>query len=56
VGFSPTTPQSDAGTLMEPPVSVPKDIGIIPVATATAEPALEPPDILELFHGFLEEP
>jgi hypothetical protein len=56
VGFSPTTPHSDEGTLIEPPVSVPSDIGTIPVATATAEPPLEPPDILEISHGFLEEP
>ena len=56
VGFIPTTPQRDEGTLMEPPVSVPKDIGTMPVATAAAEPPLEPPDILEVSHGFLDEP
>ena len=41
---------------MEPPVSVPKDIQAIPVETATAEPPLEPPEILEIFQGFFVLP
>ena len=56
MGFSPTTPQSEDGTLMEPPVSVPIDIQAIPVETATAEPPLEPPDILDIFQGFFVLP
>jgi len=56
VDFIPTTPQRHEGTLMEPPVSVLKDTGTIPVATATAEPPLEPPDIREISHRFLDGP
>src|ERR1700704_406033 len=43
VGLSPTTPQHAAGTRPEPAVSVPNARATIPVATAIAEPALEPP-------------
>ena len=56
MGFSPTTPHNDDGTLMDPPVSVPMDIKAIPVETATAEPLLEPPDIFDMFQGFLVLP
>jgi hypothetical protein len=45
VGFNPTIPQSDAGIRIDPPVSVPIDAKHIPVATATADPPLEPPEI-----------
>src|SRR5580693_10620219 len=43
VGRSPTTPQNDAGTRMEPPVSVPTPATPKPAATAAAVPPLEPP-------------
>ncbi len=43
VGFSPNTPQSEAGTLTEPLVSEPRPNGTSPAATAAAEPPDEPP-------------
>ncbi|OPZ50488.1 MAG: hypothetical protein BWY92_00816 [Firmicutes bacterium ADurb.BinA052] len=52
VGFSPTTPQKDAGCLMEPPVSVPMDATASPAATAAAHPPLEPPGTLSRSQGF----
>ena len=39
----PTTPVNCAGIRLEPPSSVPSAANAIPSATATAEPALEPP-------------
>ena len=47
VGLSPTKPQNEAGMRMEPPVSLPMAAGTIPLATAAAEPPLEPPGIRE---------
>ena len=44
-GRSPTTPHSAAGMRTDPPVSVPRASGTRPAATATAEPALDPPAI-----------
>ncbi len=43
VGLNPTTPHSAAGTRMDARVSVPSDTRPIPVATAIAEPPLDPP-------------
>src|SRR5438309_8838891 len=43
VGFSPTTPLTDAGTRIDPPVSVPIAPKAEPTATETPDPALEPP-------------
>ncbi|SKV53489.1 Uncharacterised protein [Mycobacteroides abscessus subsp. abscessus] len=43
VGLMPTMPCSPAGTRPEPAVSVPIAISACPVATATADPELEPP-------------
>jgi len=43
VGLYPTTPQSAAGTRVEPPVSEPIAISHMPSATATAAPDEEPP-------------
>jgi hypothetical protein len=43
VGFSPTTPHTAAGCLIEPPVSVPIAAAHRPAATATADPLLELP-------------
>src|SRR5947208_1985102 len=51
VGFSPTTPHSDAGCLTLPPVSVPRAQTAWPAATAAAEPALEPPGTRSSDHG-----
>ena len=41
--MSPDTPQNAAGIRIEPPVSVPSASATAPVASATAEPPLEPP-------------
>src|SRR5690554_542306 len=41
--FRPTTPLNDAGTRMEPPVSVPIEAAARPDATATADPDDDPP-------------
>ena len=43
VGFSPAMPQSAAGFLTEPALSVPMDARHRLAATAAAEPPLEPP-------------
>src|SRR5262249_61187606 len=51
VGMSPTTPQSDAGPRMEPPVSEPSATGTRPAATAAPEPEDEPPVKRSRFHG-----
>ena len=51
VGLYPTSPQQDAGILIEPTVSVPSENGAIPVATAPAEPELDPPAVRELSYG-----
>ncbi len=52
VGFIPTTPQKDAGCLMDPPVSDPMAAAASPAATAAAHPPLEPPGTLPGSQGF----
>src|SRR5216683_1050697 len=39
------TPQNEAGRITEPPVCVPNASGIIPAATAAAEPDDDPPGV-----------
>src|SRR2546423_15211457 len=39
----PTTPHSDAGWRIDPPVSLPRASGAKPAATAAALPPLDPP-------------
>src|SRR5215510_8464943 len=58
VVFNPTMQHQAAGTRIEPAVSVPKATSAIPLATATAEPQLEPPgsSVCELLSGFLGVP
>ena len=56
VGFSPTTPQSDAGCRTLPPVSVPRAQTASPAATAAAEPPLEPPGTRSRSHGLCTGP
>ena len=56
VGFSPNNPQQLAGIRMDPPPSVAYAIGMMPAATAAAEPPLEPPALYSRFHGFLVTP
>src|SRR5262245_10560042 len=51
VGFMPNTPQHEAGTRIEPPLSLPFAIGTIRVATAAAAPPLEPPGVRSVSHG-----
>ncbi len=46
VGFTPTTPVNCAGMRLEPPSSVPSAQNAMPQATATAEPALDPPGVM----------
>src|SRR5437660_5670114 len=47
----PTTPQSEAGCRIEPPVSVPSAIAHRPAATAAALPPDEPPGTRVVSHG-----
>src|SRR3990172_5072990 len=56
VGFSPTTPLSDAGCRTEPPVSVPSAQIASPAATAAAEPPEEPPGTVLRSHGLWTGP
>ena len=49
-------PQSAAGCLIEPPVSVPVARGTRPAATADADPPDEPPGTRDVSHGFLQAP
>src|SRR6202011_3341654 len=51
-GFSPTTPQQEAGMRIEPPPSPPWPSAQRPAATAAAAPPLEPPAGLPLSTGF----
>ena len=51
VGLRPKTLHADAGMRKDPPPSAPIAIGTIPVATATAEPAEDPPGDLVGSHG-----
>ena len=51
MGFIPTTPQSEAGWRMEPPVSEPSASVASPAATAAALPPEEPPGTRSVSHG-----
>ena len=55
-GRMPTTLQNDAGLRSEPPMSEPSAIGIIPVASATAAPPLEPPHVFVRSYGLRVAP
>src|SRR5450759_4982733 len=52
VGLIPTRPQNAAGIRIEPPPSVAVAMGVMPAATAAAEPPLEPPGDQSSAHGF----
>src|SRR5258708_2391802 len=58
VVFNPTTPHQAAGRRIEPAVPAPKATSAIPLATATAEPQLEPPgsSLRELLSGLAGVP
>ena len=49
-------PQSEAGCLIEPPVSEPSAQGASPPATAAAEPPPEPPGTRAGSHGLCDGP
>ena len=49
----PTIPFTDAGHDIEPLVSVPIAISIMPLATATADPELDPHGFLFIPYGFI---
>ena len=51
VGFSPNTPQQEAGMRIEPPPSEACAAGASPAATAAAAPPLEPPAVYCACHG-----
>lgn len=52
VGLKPTTPQQAAGIRIKPPESEPNAASARPAASATAEPALEPPAVRPAASGF----
>ena len=56
MGFNPTTPHKEAGCLIDPPVSDPRAKIVWFLATAAAEPPLDPPGILSMSQGFLVGP
>ena len=43
VALYPTTPQQEAGTRIEPPMSEPVASSVVPAASAAADPPLDPP-------------
>ena len=56
VGLRPTMAQRAAGSLTEPPVSLPRAAMHWPAATAAAEPPLEPPVMRPGFQGLRAGP
>jgi hypothetical protein len=56
VGFSPTSPQHDAGIRIEPPPSLPCASGSIPDATAAAAPPDDPPGVRSVSQGLRTGP
>src|SRR6185312_9399850 len=55
-GLSPTNPQHDAGTRMEPVPSPPDAAGTTPAATADADPPLDPPGVIDGDQGLTVGP
>ena len=51
MGLKPTVPHSAEGTRIEPPVSLPSARLTWCVASATADPPLEPPEMRSGAHG-----
>src|SRR3569833_88346 len=49
-------PQTAAGMRIDPEVSEPRAARAIPVATATAEPPLDPPGVFVTSHGLRHVP
>src|SRR5437660_8708293 len=52
LGLNPITPQNDAGRITDAAVCVPSAAGIIPSATAAAEPLDDPPGVRDRSRGF----
>ena len=55
-GLIDATPQQCAGLRRDPPRSLPRPNGVIPVASAAASPPLEPPAVRSGFHGLRVRP
>src|ERR1051325_7554017 len=55
-GRNPTIPQKLAETRSAPPRSVPSAIAIIPVASPTAPPPVDPPALFDGFQGLRVRP
>ena len=55
-GLSDAMPQQWAGLRSEPPMSLPRPTGVMPVASAEASPPLDPPAVRSGFHGFRVSP
>src|SRR5580704_1137955 len=51
VAFSPTRPQNEAGMRVDPPPSEDMLTGVMPAATAAADPPDDPPAVRSRFHG-----
>ena len=49
-------PQANAGLRSDPPMSLPRPIGLIPDAMAAASPPLEPATVTSGFQGFRVNP
>src|SRR3954454_3716324 len=56
LGFRPTSPQQEAGILIEPPPSLACAIGTMPAAVAEALPPEEPPGVRDVSHGLRQGP
>ena len=56
MGFKPVIPQRAAGCLIDPPVSVPVEMLVIPAATQAAEPPELPPGTNDFCQGFFTGP
>ena len=56
MGLWPKTPQCEAGTRIDPPMSEPISTGVIAEARAAADPPDEPPGVLIESHGLLVVP
>jgi hypothetical protein len=55
-GLTPTSPQQEAGTRIDPVPSPPDAAGTTPAATAAADPPLDPPGVIDGDHGFTVGP
>ncbi|CAB5682697.1 Uncharacterised protein [Delftia tsuruhatensis] len=55
-GLIEAIPHAFAGLRSEPPMSLPKPRGLIPLAIAAASPPLLPDAVLDAFHGFFVNP